>query len=440
MHTILRCILATSTITTASLGLTAQTTQQAIDAESDVLPPFRPKPGVPYVGINIPNPIAPQDVEHYVRILGLGETQTKIAWVFYGRHAKDDNVLRWKEVAPLFDRSAIIAAKRDMTSNPATAAEFAKLMSARDRVVRQLIAGEEAFFAQFDPLLHEGQRELLNLVFMHRERARYRAVPCQYPGAQVDLSQVVSEIDWDTDEQLALEKIEVVGAFHEYERELTRLWREHYRLVLKWMVEETSLCAEAVSTKAIAKQEAFRDRLLVMNGKTINLGRRIHDLNVKISEQLASVLPPETHKRIIVEFRQRAYPCVYPDPFDFEPLSRQYMNVTSLSEDQRHGIAALIEGRRSAAQQISKKMVERYLQRMDFFLVDKGNRPDAHEAYKQDMTLLQEQRGANAEAAISEVNSLLTAEQLQDVAAAIKAFQKAVASHKPRETGIDFRP
>lgn len=394
--------------------------------------------GVAFIALDVPDPISPRDVDRYASTLRLDEHQTEIIHVFYERYAEKDNALRWKELAPLFEASAHLAAKRDMHSNPSSAAEFAAIMKERETVVKHLTASDDSLFSEIELLLSDEQLPRLEAVRRQRARARFRAVACDYVGGRIEVTQLLHDLNL-SDETLA-DNPGALSLLDDYERSLTRLLENHCKLKVKWMVEETSLSAAAVSSKSLDMHHQDRERSLEVNGTIARAARRILDLNVKTIEAIASMLAPEVHRRLLDEFRRHAYPAVYPDPYVFEPIIEQSLEISGLSDEHRAAIAQIGEAHLAVEAEISKKMVDRYLARMDYFLVDKGVRMDMHEEYKKDMTDLQLQRRLNAEGAVREVKALLTEVQAQGIQKAEQSFLKALASHQPRESGLDFRP
>jgi hypothetical protein len=236
----------------------------------------------------------------------------------------------------------------------------------------------------------------------------------------------------------------------EYERAATHALRAHYEAKLKLVVEVPKLWislgpkppfGEGHSNEvATAWSERLLEGMVKLNGRVARAGKRLHALNRRYLASLGALLEPQVEAELIRRFRTAAYPPVYPDPYDAERVLAAVEQIELAAGEQRDLLDGISHLYRVERDNVSEKMVRRYISWREEFVKRRSFHPDAFEAYKQEMRKLQEARAANAAKLIEQLKAVLTSEQQAEIMREILAFESKANAHEPRQIGIRYRP
>jgi hypothetical protein len=403
-----------------------------VDQSKPPVPPI-----VPHIVLPVPRSISPEEMQVVAFRLGLTESQLAIVQSLYTRFCQRENQLRWELFPVLWDWSVRLMRDNRFFTDPDATSALSKLVRDHENALRALETVQQEFFSEIELLLNDNQR--LRLFFVSLPRARGSVEPdlSEFGDGKMDIATVYYSLAEKSNLELAEP---VVAIFDGYEQQASQLWREYLRARYSWQSEEPTA---RVIMKQVATQDAqdkFVARMQRANAQIALAARKIVELNLATVQHLLSVTTESIALELRREFCARAFPPIFPDPYEFHSVAAMIVLRPELTSQQQEAIEEIYERHKTSAERLASELVQRYLARMEEFYSDRLTRPDEHDRYKRDMDLLQKRRRENAEAAVRELVSVLTWEQQQALSPSLKAFAAAVAEHKPAEHGIDYRP
>lgn len=374
-----------------------------------------------HLGLGIPAPLGKEETDLYADILILSEAQRERLDHLYERYLAEDWTFRLKKIQPLWDRSNEIVARRGPHPTIASAEAKVKLYEDVDDVLQPLLSIERRMFDELAPILAEGQLPLLERVHNLRQRRLYDEAHSMYPGAMLDLTLILHEIEQKRGEPIMPTDPEMFQALlTEYDGTLTTFARQRYevdrrssRKLIRIMGESQELqyTAEDIETVRPRLRELSEERLRLLQPE-VEAGKRIHDLNHRFVDLLAGQLPDEPGRELRRRFREATYKPIYPNPYDIEKGLNELLAIEDLSDEQREDLAALLQGYLQQRRQLDRRMIERYMQWKDKTARLQGYDPRAWELYRQEMQDFQAQRLAAARRHLELAKEILTEAQL----------------------------
>ena len=187
------------------------------------------------------------------------------------------------------------------------------------------MAIEARMFTQIEPYLTDDQLLRLERVRRQRARIRSRAAGSEFPAGKLDLGWVIGDltdagIDCTPHDPEAFDAI-----LWAYDLAMTPLCEQRYDKAMRIFQHGVPLRVESMVLAAAANgEEESRERAGALmeeyyhgNREYALVARRIHDLNRRYLDLFADQLPDEAAEALVTRFRERAYPAIFPDPYDF---------------------------------------------------------------------------------------------------------------------------
>jgi len=401
---------------------------------------YRPEDDRTYYVLDLPDPIGKREWQRYAGMLILGDAQMRLFEKLHTAYLEEDRRFREKEVEPLYEQSAGISGKGDLYQNLETAAQFADLISAEMRLLDPLAAIEARMFTQLEPYLTEDQLLRLERVRKQRARIRSAASGSEFPAGKLDLAWAIRELidagidctprDAETfDATLWAYDVAATPLFERRYEKAMRILRHGVPLRVEAMVlGATATDDEGVRARARAlKEEYYKD-----NREYALVAKRIHDLNRRYLDLFADQLPNEAAEALVTRFRDRAYPVIFPDPYDFADVLKRAAEIESLSPEERKGVHAVRIVYEQQHKAISDRMVDEYVAWHVEIITRSGYEFEPYEAYKTEMQELQEKRKEVAEVACSLLEGLFTPEEWEALVEPIGAWRKSALAFEQR--------
>lgn len=411
---------------------------------------FTPKPGIAYVNIIIPKPLTRSELAWCSGVLSLDETQRVLLNLFFfEEYQQRDADLRRAHVGRLWERSAAIGERGLQNGDPDVAAAFEDLMRDRGAFVKRVNGVDDWLFSELQTVLTEAQISRLPRARARRDRTVYHELRCEYPGGGIDLAfllyRLESEFDLRPSDPIAFDEL-----LAQYEIEVTKAVRAHYRDKLKAIVESPKLLAsrrtmriEGADNSAeltFALAERFLEENRRLNRGHVRAGKRLHALNRKYLASLGAFLEPDLRAEFTSRYQTAAYPPVYPDPYDADPILLAIDEIEFAEGEQEEIVKQIGHLYRHERDILAEKMVRRYVSWKAEFAERRSFHPNVFEAYKQEMRKLQEARAANATKLVAQIKGVLTPEQQAEIMPEILAFESRANAHEPTQIGIRYRP
>lgn len=198
--------------------LLAQSPPQAIREGDSVetQPSEAPSDTFEGIFIRIPRPITPTQFSRYCALLELSAAQQAYADVCFERHRK-----RLKDIERAWAGTLRSAWEPLHNPGPSTAgleSAYLETMRIRDLVDDELATADQAFLAEIESFLSDGQRELLPRVKLHRSRDRSPLLDNRIYESTIDLTAIVEQRGLDEEQTAAVDPV-----LWEYERTVTPL-------------------------------------------------------------------------------------------------------------------------------------------------------------------------------------------------------------------------
>jgi hypothetical protein len=371
--------------------------------------------------LGIPAPLAREEMDLYAEILVLSEAQRERLDHLYERYLAEDWTFRLKKIQPLWDRSFEVVAHEGPHPTIASAQEKIELFEDVDRILAPLLSVERRMFDELAPILAEEQLPLLERVHNLRRRRLYDEAHSMYPGAMLDLTLILHEIEQRCSEPITPTDPDTFHALlTEYDGTLTTFARQRYEADRRALRKLIRITGESQELQYTAEDiEAVRPRLRELSEERLDLikpeveaAKRIYDLNRRFAELLAAQLPDDVGRELRRRFGEATYKPIYPNPYDIEEGLNDLLTIEDLSDEQRESLTALRQGYLERRRQLDRRMIDRYMQWKDETARLHGYNGDELDLYRRDMQELQAQRFATARMHLRSARGILTEAQL----------------------------
>jgi hypothetical protein len=290
----------------------------------------------------VPDPISSGELAKYLQRLGASEPQRQAAAAMHDQYKSDYKRLRETDVEKLMTAMRALQGGGGLPKRK----DVENFIDARAQVLARVESLDNAMFNNLQPLLAEHQMAMLPRVKMARARARYTTNETRMmTGAQVDLSDLVTEIDLTGEDLASIDPI-----MQGYEVRLTRASEElHDRNTKMWLEIMDALEAAGYRgeddmhdpERAGKIMETMQNVMRDATKKGRETGAEIAKLHRQTYRAVAPNLAPETARAFAGRFFAAAYAETFqhtaaqPPPFD------RALKIKDLSDDQRGDVAAL---------------------------------------------------------------------------------------------------
>jgi hypothetical protein len=402
---------------------------------------YQPEDGRSYYSLYLPDPIRKREWERYAKMLILADAQEELFAKLHAAYLREDWRFRKKEVEPLYERSSEISTKGDLYENLDTAADYVELRRDERQVLNPLVAIEARMFTQLEPYLTDDQLVRLERVRSQRVRIRCRAEGGDFPAGKLDLGWAIGDltdagIDFTPHDPEAFDAI-----LWAYDMAMTPLCEQRYEKAIRISQHGVPLRVESMVLSASADgDERVRERARALqeqyheyNRAYVVMARRIHDLNRRYLGLFAGQLPDEAGEALVKWFREKAYPVIFPDPYDFADALEKAAQIETLSPEERKGVRAVGIVYEQQHEAICDRMIDAYLDWHVEIDTLSGYEFEPYEAYKTKMRDLQTKRKEAAEVACSLLEGLVTTEEMGSLGAAMERWRKSALAFEQRE-------
>ncbi len=223
-----------------------------------------------------------------------------------------------------------------------------------------------------------------------------------------------------------------------YESVLTHLARRRAMSQIEVMRDTASLLAanaRDTNSQAAAQRTQRRERL---QRAVHTCEEQIRDLNQAYVGPLTDLLAPDDAQRLQNAYLIRAYPEVWPNPFDVSPIGTAALNCAR--PDQRDVLEAFVATAQEQARVVNGEMKQRVDRWMNQMPADGTWRPDLFQLYRSDMDDLQKRRRESTDNAITKMSGVFEAPIPQELARAISDFRFSVANRRGQPLGLTYIP
>ncbi len=281
---------------------------------------------------SMPRPIQPEDVMHWAKTLHLSDAQYRQFAADYAEYVKAELAIHEEVIQPLWDKSAELRSQFQAQPAPVHIAEqYARLFGAdRTAAVARIIANEESLFDRVTETLADVQIASLGRVRAQRSRARDARQDCWYPAGSLDVTVLVNRLADAGVDMTPLNLEEYENALNAYDALATPLFasmsRAHVRDVRGRILIQSQAHAGVGDRQQLGQEQRRLTHTLV------TLEKRIHDLNLRIVDDMAAALPWPSGRRLKDLFEQVAYPPVYPDPTDLRNWMDAVESLTTVED------------------------------------------------------------------------------------------------------------
>lgn len=360
--------------------------------------------GVVHVPIWISHPIDDSFAIRARQVLSLSEAQVVFLDTILRSNAEQDRALRDRHLPELRARSISLGERGSLiTQESASAEEYASFVVACKEFNDELARIERGVFTSLLPALTAKQAESMGGMEDYRARQRYAVAPADRFATRVDLADLILEIEQTAPLQRS-NAAEFDALLESYEAAMTHVARLRSLRKMESMQRVPVLvAANAREADDSARSDRFSqiDRLARAADAP---ERRIRDLNNTYVDVLADLLLDPDAERFRHEYLSRAYPEVWPNPFDVSDLISTCARELPPGERVTADSIALKAGHAMAA--VSDEMRQRVDKWLDQLPRNGEFDPASFEVYKREMDDLQARRRMVAETAIASLRAL----------------------------------
>jgi hypothetical protein len=390
--------------------------------------------------LHLPPPIGEGEWRLYADMLMGSDAQTDLFEKLHLRYLEEDWTFREEHAEPLYRRSEDIRAAGDTYEELATARRFVELLDVQVRVSAQLIPIEERMFAEL--ALHLTEDQLLRLEWVRKQRRRIRSLPVgpTFPAGKIDLALAIRDVEKAGIDCRPHDAEAFDALLWAYDLAVTPLCEQRFRRGMSILKDGVPLRAQATivamdasgDEPVLQRAEAINEQYMQYNRAYVLAAKRIHDLNRRYLDLFADQLPDEAADALGTWFRERAYPAIFPDPYDFEDVLQKAAEIETLSPEERKGVRAVGIFYEQQHRAICDRMIDEYLAWHVEIKTLSGYEFEPYEAYKTKMRELQGKRKEAAEVAQSLMEGLLTAEEMGRLGESLERWRASALAFEQR--------
>ncbi len=389
----------------------------------------------PFIELDIPRLSTERDVRRWADDMQLSEGQRVVFLGYYEALKESEAGKPAEELTALWDWSASLGPVHGQAySDLVVANELADLTAAAARWVDRLIAAERSqLFELMRSILAEHQQVLLTRVAQRRECSIYQMVDCFHFPAKVDLVALLDELQ--DDEVVTINNRNDVDAIlSEYGSSMLRLWRGFAEAIRE--VYQRGPLAEAEELLTGSSANAARVRRLL--GRAAARATSICHLNDVYADVLAESLQGRSRQMFLREYRLRAHPQVYPNPYDPAPIFEAARELPGLTEEQLQEIVILADATDISMTAVCDRMNVAIRNWLESFISKWSSNAEAKQQHIEALTAAHAERKLIAEGAIAELQEIIGEDGFAAIRDEVQAFSDNAARLKPREEGLHY--
>jgi hypothetical protein len=425
------------------LGM-AQAAQEPPKADSP-----GPRGGTLSIDLFLPRAISPEEIDRWSHRLELSEAQDKVLDTLYQQYLEKYAGSLSDLSGSLWTESAEVANCNNTSTRVICAEALRDLMKNRDRVVKEIAQFEARTFEPLLPLLTEQQSTRVAAVQLYRERCRLFVTHFDRPAARIDLRSLIDGLD-DIIDVSPTDKEAFDALLTAYEASSTVQLRQYQRALISAMVEGRLAAAamhrEIDSTTGRERVLQSPRNLLLQERrdagwrKVNDIELRLVELNRVYSRSLADLLGSETGEELVRRFRAMAFPSVYPDPFDASEVFESTLASDAVDGTTKEAVGVMLLQYQQRADQVARKMLASLDSWLNLRLETRQAHHTEYGEHKEEMDTLSKERSNVAMEAINSLEGILGSRTNEIIGEALKRREDRVATHKPHEMGIHYRP
>jgi hypothetical protein len=168
--------------------------------------------------------------------------------------------------------------------------------------------------------------------------------------------------------------------------------------------------------------------------------RRLVELNCLYARLVVDELPVAEGALFQETFLALAYPQLFPDPHDLEPVLAAISQCLDAESNPPGVFETIADDYRSNRDALSVKMIRLVDDYMLMLARTRRTVPPEFEEYKATLSKLAAERASLAVASLKRIDSLLSEQSRAQVAPALLNYQNGIRNHRSEERGAFFRP
>jgi hypothetical protein len=384
--------------------------------------------------LHIPKAIDHADQEWMLSKMMVSEPQRLALVAEFDAYRREYDALREPQVAALKEfATAVVEAGEPVP-------QWEELWDRRARLANRLAALDGALMERARQVLAAPQQLGLERAIMRRLRSNACLLRSICPAVSLDVTTLIAEL---VENRLA--QVDDHLVFEEecqlYEQEITQLMQIRAEASLRLRRDEKGFFHTFASTPL--ESSAFADATRLQNRLYRQLHRaerRIHDVSVQYVDRLAPLLYDAGETTLRRLFQARAYPNIYPSPFEPEPLVLGAIEKLDSDDPFRATLLNAVESWRRTESRIGAAMVDAHLLWMEQLAADRTVEQPNYYVYQDRLIELQAERRRAASELIDAVRELPLAASDPDLKSALTAYDRAVAAHQARRNGTIYFP
>jgi hypothetical protein len=135
-----------------------------------------------------------------------------------------------------------------------------------------------------------------------------------------------------------------------------------------------------------------------------------------------------------------AFPSVYPDPFDASEVFESTLASDAVDGTTKEAVGVMLLQYQQRADQVARKMLASLDSWLNLRLETRQAHHTEYGEHKEEMDTLSKERSNVAMEAINSLEGILGSRTNEIIGEALKRREDRVATHKPHEMGIHYRP
>lgn len=348
---------------------------------------FKPPPGGSYLDVPVRQPVTEHEVDMLAVFVRASDAQNALIQKYFAEYRERMADAWAADTAEMWQMSS--AAARSEEGTPERVARFRELTHEADRVDQRLAQLDEGFFANVQAILADPQVRGLDRSRLLRQRMAHRASGEWYAGSNIDLSLLYFRWEESDAGELVAADARVDAVLVEYEVALTPLV---VALVREGSAANVKRAANLVRLREIhgdtSEPSALLQERRAAATRCVEVGKRIHDLNVRTLEAMHPLLPEPASIALRESFFAGAYPVVH--AVDAPPLHwmERVLADPQLDEALRAVLGAAHDHLSSDVDDVHTKMISEYIEWRKHTAEMGGYQPDAYGTYRRSMLAL----------------------------------------------------
>lgn len=402
------------------------------------------EPPAPSIGLTLCSAISDVEIDRYKAILRLSPAQSIAVDSLWEKYLD-----QWKR-ADEAGLPAVIQLSQDAGRlhsqfgyQPQVIVEFERLDEAEFQLAQSHEQVDSELFSEIEKILTPDQLQRMARVRAHRERSMTRPLLFEVFAARIDISRLVETAGLSEESFDAVDPVLV-----EYEKVVTPLFtrlrksnlersQKTNRIISIMAFDEEGNPRDLDSPDQANRAKAATDEIERLQDRYAELQMQISAANRRFLPMVVSALPQQVGEDVTFRFRVAAYPKVYPDSLDPEPLYRALLDGESLDGRHRTIVEAIWTPYRQSYTSICQKMEDGSDKWQDHFVRTRNG--NGFEEFRTQMRRFRDDRWLQSAQFVQQVLTLLPPEQLGQVGRGLREYRQR-ASLLEEIAQSDFYP